>query len=275
VQVDVAAKSDPGLARGENQDHYVVLRFGRAMECLFTDLPAGTIPNWSEEVGYGMFVADGVGGAAAGEAASRVAIATLLSLALHTPDWILSSENREVRQVMERFADRYRHIDATLRELGQGDPKLSGMGTTMTLACSLGRAMIIGHIGDSRAYLFRGGRLQQLTHDHTLLQTLIDTGQINPEEAAQKPFYNVLTRSLGGGPKQVDGEFQRAWLADGDQLLLCTDGLTAMVDDAAIASILGGTATASEGCQALVAAALGNGGMDNVTVVLARYRFPP
>ncbi len=86
---------------------------------------------------------------------------------------------------------------------------------------------------------------------------------------------HVLIRSLGGGEHNLEGDFQRFWLADGDQLLLCTDGLTNMVDDAAIASLLAGAATSEEACQALVAAALDKGGKDNVTVALARYRFPP
>jgi protein phosphatase len=148
------------------------------------------------------------------------------------------------------------------------------MGTTMTLTCSLGSSLIIGHIGDSRAYLFRGGELHQLTRDHTLVQALVDAGRLTAEEAAKHPFRHVLTRSLGTGEIRVASEFQQAWLADGDQLLLCTDGLTDMVDNATIGSILRGAATSDEACHTLVATALANGGKDNVTVALARYRFP-
>jgi protein phosphatase len=154
------------------------------------------------------------------------------------------------------------------------DPGLRGMGTTMTLALSLGPSLLIGHVGDSRAYLFRPGVLLQLTRDHTVVQALVEAGRLTPAEAATHPFRHVLTRSLGSGPDRVEADFQRAWLADGDQLLLCTDGLTDMVDNAAIAAVLGGAATAEEACQALVALALKNGGKDNVTVALARYRFP-
>lgn len=106
------------------------------------------------------------------------------------------------------------------------------------------------------------------------MQLLVESGQISPAEAARSPVRHVLLRSLGGREHNVEGDFQRAWLTDGDQLLLCTDGLTNMVDDAAIASVLGGAATSHEACQALVAAALDKGGKDNVTVALARYRFP-
>ena len=215
-----------------------------------------------------------MGGAAAGEMASRLALTTLVGLILHTPDWILSDEPQEVERVIERLAYRYRRIHEALCDQGLSDPNLAGMGTTMTLVASLGASAIIGHIGDSRAYLFRGGELHQLTRDHTLVQTLVDLAQLSAAEAARHPMRHVLIRSLGGQMPNVEGDFQRAWLAHGDQLLLCTDGLTNMVDDAAIASLLDSAATSNEACQALVAAALDKGGKDNVTVALARYRFP-
>jgi protein phosphatase len=274
AQVDLAALSHPGHVRKNNEDHYLVGRFGRWLDALLTNLPAGAVPAWSEEVGYGLLVADGIGGAAGGEVASRMAISTLIGLALHTPDWIMSTEAEETEQRMRRMAERYRRVHAALKEQGRSDPALSGMGTTLTAASSFGARLVIGHIGDSRAYLFRGGALHQLTRDHTFVQALVDMGQLTAEQAARHPFRHVLTRSLGGRQAGLDGDFQQAWLADGDQLLLCTDGLTDMVDSAAIASVLGGAASATAACQALVEAALEKGGKDNVTVALARYRFP-
>jgi protein phosphatase len=274
VQVDIAAQSHRGLVRGANEDHYLVMRFGRTLDTLLTSLPADQVPARAEEVGYGLLVADGVGGSAAGEMASRLALSTLVGLVLHTPDWILSDDAEDTERVIQRLAERYRRIHEVLLDQGLGDPRLWGMGTTMTVAASLGASAVIGHIGDSRAYLFRGGKLHQLTRDHTWVQTLVDMGRVSAEEAARHPMRHVLIRSLGGRERNVEGDFQRAWLADGDQLLLCTDGLTEMVDDDAIASLLGGAASSNEACQALVAAALDKGGKDNVTVALARYRFP-
>jgi protein phosphatase len=274
VQVDIAAQSHQGLVRRANEDHYLLMRFGRTLETLRTSLPSDRVPVRAEEVGYGLLVADGMGGAAAGEMASRLALSTLVGLILHTPDWILSDEAQDADRVIQHLTDHYRRIHALLCDRGLGDPNLAGMGTTMTLAGNLGASAVIGHIGDSRAYLFRGGKLHQLTRDHTWVQALVDLGQVSAEEAARHPMRHVLIRSLGGGGHDVEGDFQRAWLADGDQLLLCTDGLTNMVHDAAIASLLAGAATSEEACQALVAAALDKGGTDNVTVALARYRFP-
>jgi PPM family protein phosphatase len=274
VQVDLAALSDRGLVRSANEDHYLVMRFSRTLETLLTSLPADQAPARSDEAGYGLLVADGVGGAAAGETASRLAISTLIGHVLHTPDWIMRDEEADVEQVMQRFAERFRHIHAALRDQGSADPALAGMGTTMTLACSLGASVVIGHVGDSRVYLFHGGRLHQLTRDHTYVQALMDLGQLSAEEAARHPLRHVLTRSLGGSGAGAEGDFQRAHLADGDQLLLCTDGLTNMVDDAAIGSVLGAAPSANDACKILVAKALEKGGKDNVTVALARYRFP-
>src|SRR5262249_9707418 len=129
-----------------------------------------------------------------------------------------------------------------------------------------------GHVGDSRAYLLRGDDLHRLTHDHTLAQALADIGVISADEVVTHRFRHVLTRHLGG-PKPVKADVQQARLADGDQVLLCTDGLTLMLDDAAIARILREANSAQEACQALIDAALKEGGRDNVTVALARYRF--
>jgi len=274
IHVDLAAMSHTGLVRPQNEDHYLAIRFGRALETLFTNLPEDQLPKRSEEIAYGMVVADGIGGAAAGEQASRMAITMLISLVLHTPDWILSTGDRETEQVLQRTAERYDKIDAALRDQGNSDPRLAGMGTTMTLACSLRSRVIIGHIGDSRAYLFHRGALHQLTRDHNLVQSLLALGHITPEQAAKHPFRHMLTRALGAGAHSVQGDFQRATLAGNDQLLLCTDGLTDMVDNATIASILGSAASANDACQMLIQQALKKGGKDNVTVALARYQFP-
>jgi len=275
VQVDLGALSDCGRVRPDNEDHYLIVRFGRSLETILTSLPTDEVPTRSEEIVYGLLVADGMGGRVAGEVASRKAISTMVGLMLQTPDWILSNDPQHIEQVMGRIAERYRRIHAALRHEGEDDPTLSGMGTTMTLACSLGRCVVIGHIGDSRVYLLRDGhQLFQMTRDHTFAQALVDMGQLTAEQAARHPARHMLTRSLGADEDNYQGDVQSAMLIDGDQLLLCTDGLTNMVDDATIAAILRGASSAQQACQTLVDAALKNGGKDNVTVALARYRFP-
>jgi protein phosphatase len=273
VVVDLAAVSDRGLVR-ENQDHYLVMRFRRSMERLLTNLRADQVPARAEEVGYAFVVADGMGGPKGGEVASQMAISTLVNLALHEPDWVFGISPEDTRRRVQRMAKRWERVQEAIRAQGDQEPALGQMGTTMSAAVSLGTRLVIGHIGDSRLYVFRRGRLHQLTRDHTLVQTMVDLGELTPEEAATHPRRGMLMRSFSAAGDAYRGDFQEATLADGDQLLLCTDGLTDMVDNETIGSVLSGVASADEACQVLLAAALKNGGKDNVTIVLARYRIP-
>lgn len=274
VVIDMAAATDKGLSRHSNEDHFLTAQAGRWLEAMQTSVAEGVIPKRAEEIVYGMLVADGMGGTVGGELASRTALSTLISLVLHTPDWIFGEGDAEVQRIMHRFADRFRKIQKTINELGKKDPELAEMGTTMTLACSCGSVCVVGHIGDSRAYLLRDGKLIQLTRDHTYVQVMVDSGLMTPEQAADHPWRHILSRALGGGGQETEGDFNRFDLADGDQLLLCSDGLSNMVLDGDIAEILIRTPTAADACQELIKQALDNGGYDNVTVALARYKFP-
>jgi protein phosphatase len=248
VRVELAALSHQGLVRSTNEDYYLVVRYGRMMEKLLSNLPDPLVPNRSEETGYGIIVADGIGGAAAGELASQLAIRALFDAALRTPDWLFGTGERIAEQAEQRMAERYHKADAALRQEAETDPSLLGMGTTMTVARSLGTRLLVGHIGDSRAYLFREGTLHQLTKDHTLVQSLVDAGQLTAEQAVAHPYRHALTRSLGGHAVRGEGEFQHMEIADNDQLLLCTDGLTDIIDSQAIASVLMNAATSSDAC---------------------------
>jgi protein phosphatase len=182
------------------------------------------------------------------------------------------SENAAI--IMRRMTDRFRQIDNDLREEGDKDRALYGMGTTLTAAASLGTELFVSHIGDSRAYLLRGAKLHQLTKDHTLAQALIEAGLAGAEDTSTQAMRHVLTAALGSTGKRTDPQVQRFHLSDGDQLLLCTDGLTEMVADDNIASLLLQAKSAETACQGLLDLALAGGGKDNITVVLARYRFP-
>jgi protein phosphatase len=274
VEVDLAAISDRGLVRENNQDHYLVVRIERSMQTLLTNLQPGQVPARAEEVAYGLVVADGMGGPAGGEIASQLAITTLVSLALHTPDWVLGIRPKDTRRRMQRMAERWRLVQEALRQRGDREPALGQMGTTMIAAVSLGTRLVLGHVGDSRVYVFRQGELHQLTRDHTLVQTMVELGQLTPGQAATHPQRHMLMRSFNAAGYTAEGDFQQVLLADGDQLLLCTDGLTDMVDTEGISWVLSKAASADEACQALLACALKNGGKDNVTIALARYRFP-
>lgn len=275
VEADLGGLSHVGKVRTNNEDHFLIARFGRYLEALQNNLPADAVPLRSEEGGYGMVVADGMGGAAAGEEASRRAIIGLVNLVLRTPDWILRLDEEPLpEQVMRRAADRYAQVNRSLEEQARDDPGLSGYGTTMTMACSLGRELFVAHLGDSRAYLYRRGRLEQLTRDHTLAQELLDRRAIDRAEAATHRLRHALTQSLGDHGRGIEPDVKRIALEDGDCLLLCSDGLSEMVDGDAIGAILGSGEPARTICERLVDAALAAGGKDNVTAVVARYRLP-
>jgi serine/threonine protein phosphatase PrpC len=271
--VDLGALSHPGKVRDNNEDIYLVVRTSRAFQALLTNLPPGHVPERHGDAGYGMLVADGMGGMSAGEVASRLAATTVVNILLNTPDWIMRAGGPEGERVMKRIARNYRQVDEVLRAEAQANPRLWGMGTTMTLAYSLEDSLFLGHVGDSRVYFCRGGKLHQLTRDHTYAEALVAAGALRPEEAATSRLRHVLTNALGGTGEHAKVDVQQAQLEDGDQVLLCTDGLTDMVDDAAIAAALRRDGAAQETCQALVEQALQAGGKDNVTVVLARYTF--
>ncbi len=274
VEVELGGLSHPGKVRGNNEDQFFVAAFDRTMRPLLTSLPKGEYPGLGAESAYGMLVADGMGGHAAGEIASKTTVTVLLDLVLRTPDWIMRLDDLGVEEVMRRMKERLHHIQGVLSERAQANPDLSGMGTTLTLAWSLGTDLLLAHVGDSRTYLIRQGQLKQLTRDQTVVQEMIDAGALSPQEAARHRLRHMLTGAISAGERKVPVEFRWAHLTDGDQLMLCTDGLTEMVPDATLAEVLRRPGSAQDTCRVLVDLALEAGGKDNVTVVLAGYRFP-
>ncbi len=275
VQVDVGALSHPGRVRPNNEDHYLVVRGGRFLQTLLTNLPEGSVPQTFGDTIHAMVVADGMGGQAAGEVASRLAITYLVDLVLDTPDWIFGLGQPQVEEILRRAVERFRDVNAALIERGRRDRGLAGMGTTLTLAWNFQTTLFLAHVGDSRAYLFRGGTLHRLTHDHTVAQRLADAGVISEQEIATHWLRHVLTQAIGISESESKPQVQRVELMDGDRLLLCTDGLTDMVDDTMIAATLGRSTTAPQTSETLVDLALKGGGKDNVTVVVCGYRLTP
>jgi protein phosphatase len=274
VRIDFGAVSDTGKVRDKNEDHFLITKISRNQEVLLTNVADQHVPALAGEDGYAMLVADGMGGMAAGEIASRLAITTALNLIQKSPKWGFKINKKEAREFFERVSQHLRVIDETLTERSEADHRLFGMGTTLTAAYSCGADLFIIHVGDSRAYLYRKGSLCQLTKDHTLAQAMADAGYIAPEDVPRHTKRNVLTNFLGGHHGNVKADVRWLRVTDGDLLLLCSDGLHDMVDDAAIAAILGEGAPPKDAAQSLLNKALERGGKDNVTVVVARYAMP-
>lgn len=265
--VDVAGRTHRGLVRSNNEDNFHVVRFGGYARTVLSSLPAGQFREESDRPGYTFAVADGMGGQAAGEVASLRAISLLIEYAFQAPDWIFSQDASLLMKVMERAAERFRAVNESVVAQAQDKKELRGMGSTLTVALSLGDDLIVAHVGDSPAYLLRAGSLHRLTTDHTVAQQRRAYGA---ENAAK--FRHVLTRAIGIPEVGGRPDIARYRLADGDRLLLCTDGLTDMADDETIARTLAGAASSEAACQALIDLALAGGGRDNVTVVVATFR---
>lgn len=273
VELDVAAQTDKGKVRESNEDNFLVARGGRSMEVMLSSVPE-QLPLSSDEIAYAMVVADGMGGAAAGEVASSTALSALLSLVLNTPDWILRINEPMAMEIMARIHDRFLEVNTIVSERAKSTPGLAGMGTTLTVVWSIGNDLFVGHVGDSRAYLFRDGKLNRLTKDQTLAQELIDGGMIQPEDAVVRQYKHVLTQAIGTHVGSLHPEVHRTRLQDDDRVLLCSDGLNEMVDDLTISALLKKHESSADACQALVGLALENGGTDNITVLVGRYRLP-
>lgn len=273
VHVDAFGLSDTGHVRANNEDHFLIARIGRYFECVGTSLPPGEVPGRADEAGYALVVADGMGGHAAGEVASRVTIRELVRLALALPDWIVRLDNKTTNEAVTRSQQRILKAHEALMAQGRREPTQKGMGSTVTAARNLGRMLQVAHVGDSRAYLLRDGELTRLTRDHTYVQMLVDCGRLSRDAAERSPSRHVLVNAVGGAMDDVYVDVQHVPLASGDRLLLCSDGLTDLVDDETIRTLLLDAATAEQACRVLVDRALAAGGRDNVTVVVATYSW--
>jgi protein phosphatase len=226
-----AALSDVGRARQSNEDSYL------ERSPLFV-------------------VADGMGGARAGEVASAIAVET--------------AGSTEVGQSPEQdLAEVAKSANREIYRTAQEDSEHAGMGTTFTGALVTGSEIAIGHVGDSRMYRFRDGELERLTQDHSLVEEFVRQGKLTPEEAEVHPQRSIITRALGPEPEvQVDTFTYPG--RDGDVYLLCSDGLTGMISEPDVTEILGSSSSLDEAAKRLIDAANENGGRDNITVVLFR-----
>ena len=212
-------------------------------------------------------LADGMGGYNAGEVASGMATSLVRSSLVQWLGAHTAPTARELAQAMGRCVEQ---ANRAIFDASNGNPQYSGMGTTLVMVAVAGGHLVVGHVGDSRVYRLRGGQLQRLTRDHSLLQEQLDAGLITPAQAARSTNRNLVTRALGV-EAEVTLEARDHSLVQDDLLLLCSDGLTDMVDDEGICDLLCHThASLQDACQALVDAANAAGGRDNISVVLVR-----
>ncbi len=263
IRVEVFGKTDLGRTRDHNEDSFLVVDLTRNAASLQPDVrrhdigPRGTL----------FVVADGMGGAAAGELASEMATDTIYAHLMKT--W-----NAEDEVTPQRFAYRLKEAvevaNASIHAHAKAHPEVRGMGTTTTAAGVLNDHLYLTQVGDSRAYLIRGGEAHQITKDQSLMQRLVEAGELTEEEAAQSERRNIILQALGPDPKvKVDLTYQE--VRRGDILVLCSDGLSGQVKKEEIAKIVTAAPDLSTACDRLIALANERGGPDNITVVIARF----
>ncbi len=237
-----AAWTDPGRVRPSNEDS------------VFADPKTGLL-----------IVADGMGGHAAGEVASGLAIQSITSFLQDG----LTQDELPPGTALGLMGQAIEQANLAIRARAAEDPTLRGMGTTIVLAICRSQAIWLAHVGDSRAYLIHDGEIRQVTQDHSLVAQMVSAGEITAGEARRHHLRNLITRSLGApGNSQPDLQ-TLPWLS-GDHLLMCSDGLTSMVEDGEIAQVVrasGGELPRT--CEQLIALANARGGVDNLSVVLA------
>ena len=207
-------------------------------------------------------VADGMGGHAAGEVASEMAVRIIQRELSPVRDLDGEDVVQMVATALKR-ANRAIH-DRTLTETDK-----QGMGTTVSALLLAGTRYLIGQVGDSRVYLFRDGGLTQLTKDHSYVQEQVDAGYLTPEQARYHPYSNVITRCVGAG-QDVEPDIYRGEAREGDLFLVASDGLTGMVDDRRLGQLLGSRAEPDRKVQSLIAEANGRGGLDNITAIIVQ-----
>ena len=244
VRLVFAARTDVGMIRSGNEDNFAVDANGAR----------------------GVFiVADGMGGHAAGEVASEMAVQIVIRELKKVSDSAAVSDGTASKALAEslKLANRAIH-DRTITEVDK-----QGMGTTASVLVLADSRYVIGQVGDSRVYLLRNGALSQLTKDHSYVQEQVDLGNLTPEQARYHPYSNVITRCVGASP-EVEPDLYHGEAKTGDIFLIASDGLTGMVDDRRLAQLLMSRAEPDRKVQSLIAEANGRGGLDNITAIVVQ-----
>lgn len=275
--IEAAGKSDRGRQRERNEDLFLIATFQRSM--LVHDADARTADRgWFSGNGTGtlLMVADGMGGEGDGDIASRIATQTIAGYLLNVMPWVTMERERAGHRfslpgVRDQLAAAVVEGDSRVRSEAAKPNVSSRMGTTLTLAYIVWPVLYVAHVGDSRCYLHREGKLSQLTTDHTVAQQMKERGV--PEAQLRDEWHHVLWNVIGGDEHSAVPQILKVDLRPADEIFLCTDGLTKHVSDQEVLVALQAKTPLQQTCQWLVDRANERGGTDNVTVIIARPQF--
>ena len=262
VVVDSYGLSDVGLVRTNNEDSFLIA----SPTTDFVNRNPAELNGIIPQNGTMFLVADGMGGAQAGEVASRMAVETV---GRNFIDALGKQVVVDQQSLITALTETIREANELIYQQGQKRTELNGMGTTLTAAIVLGGTILFAQLGDSRAYLARKGVISQMTKDQSLVAQMVASGSLTPEEAKTHPKRNVILQALGI-QSQVDVAITLAELRRGDQIVLCSDGLSGKVDAEEIKEFLE-KFEPKAACQGLVRMARERGGEDNITVIVARF----
>jgi PPM family protein phosphatase len=270
VTVEAAAASICGAAHAENTDHYLAIELTRQQRTLLSSLPESDLPAPFTEHGYALIVADGLGQSGAGARASRVALSTLAHLAVRYGRWNLRINAANAGELIDLGEFYYRRTHDALLEAKRDDPSLSEMAASVTAVYIAGGDLFFAHVGHARAFLYRDGRLLQLTVDHTLERERAESeGRVQTGRQGQDATHELTDVVGGANDPRVDIEHFE--LVTGDRLLLCTNGLTDAIGHNEIAGVLALKRRAADDCQRFVDLARTAHATDDVTVMVADY----
>jgi protein phosphatase len=264
VRVDASGLSHQGKVRSVNEDHFAIMTLQKAVQLRATNLNDTTLLErlHKPEV-YILVVADGVGGATGGKIASGIAVKSVVEYLAEAVGCVRDFDAEQENAFLEQLSHAVERGHERLKEMFQTQ---GGPATTLTMMTLVWPRAYVVHVGDSRGYFLRRGTLKQFTRDQTMGNYLVDIGAVTEQHAQKAGLYNVLSSAVGGDLVPTIGVVD---LADGDAVLLCTDGLTKHVSDERIAEILA-SQSAEAAAHTLIDAALEGGGTDNVTVVVAK-----
>ena len=272
IVMEAYGVTDRGRVRESNEDQFLI---ASPTAALWVQQASGQAAGmqYADIGSHLLVVADGMGGAAGGAEASALAVHAVETSVLSTLNWLLalrSSEQQPPVDVLSQLRSALQQADARVCAETTRHPELVGMGTTLTVAYRYRSSLFVAHVGDSRCYLLRAGTLFRLTQDHTLVNDLVRKGVLSSEREARAGLRHIITNVVGGPKEGVSVELHRVTLQAEDVILLCTDGLTGMLNDLQIAAILRTYPEPRPACERLVQGANDAGGRDNVTVIVAR-----
>ena len=270
--MDCFGLTDVGRERASNEDQFLIADLNKSMRVHQTSLG---LDHQTRLFGGSqaklMLVADGMGGAAAGERASTIAIDTITRYVLNTMDWFFRQDDEHEDELMAELKSSLEEVQQQIVSEVEKVPQRQGMGTTLTMAYLIWPKLYVVHAGDSRCYVLRDRDLRQITRDHTVAQQFLDGGALQPEDVAESHWSHVLWNVLGGDSDKLQIDLYRLNLQLGDTLLLCTDGVSAELSPDRIRELLQARQSAETTATELVEAANRAGGRDNITAIVARF----